>query len=102
MLALPAGWAEADRRGGGYIASRCGMPRHERHLLQRDEVAIGIGDEAAQKRLRYDHVFLPPKRNVRKIFRENSLHLAVDKFSLRRSEERRVGKECRSRWSPYH
>ena len=21
---------------------------------------------------------------------------------LRRSEERRVGKECRSRWSPYH
>ena len=25
---------------------------------------------------------------------------AVD--SLGRSEERRVGKECRSRWSPYH
>jgi len=23
-------------------------------------------------------------------------------FSLARSEERRVGKECRSRWSPYH
>src|ERR1041384_5747070 len=23
-------------------------------------------------------------------------------LSLRRSEERRVGKECRSRWSPYH
>ena len=22
--------------------------------------------------------------------------------SLSRSEERRVGKECRSRWSPYH
>ena len=22
--------------------------------------------------------------------------------SIRRSEERRVGKECRSRWSPYH
>ena len=28
----------------------------------------------------------------------------IDRFSLRqrRSEERRVGKECRSRWSPYH
>src|SRR5256886_12670276 len=26
---------------------------------------------------------------------------AVDTM-LRRSEERRVGKECRSRWSPYH
>ena len=24
------------------------------------------------------------------------------KVLLRRSEERRVGKECRSRWSPYH
>ena len=23
-------------------------------------------------------------------------------ISLGRSEERRVGKECRSRWSPYH
>ena len=23
-------------------------------------------------------------------------------FASKRSEERRVGKECRSRWSPYH
>nr|WP_256624972.1 hypothetical protein [Enterococcus faecium] len=23
-------------------------------------------------------------------------------FTTTRSEERRVGKECRSRWSPYH
>src|SRR5256885_9730116 len=29
--------------------------------------------------------------------REGSLHPGLD-----RSEERRVGKECRSRWSPYH
>ena len=26
----------------------------------------------------------------------------IRRFNLRRSEERRVGKECRSRWSPYH
>ena len=25
-----------------------------------------------------------------------------DRVNLVRSEERRVGKECRSRWSPYH
>ena len=25
-----------------------------------------------------------------------------DVFRFYRSEERRVGKECRSRWSPYH
>ena len=27
---------------------------------------------------------------------------AKDSFYENRSEERRVGKECRSRWSPYH
>ena len=26
----------------------------------------------------------------------------LDRLALTRSEERRVGKECRSRWSPYH
>ena len=25
-----------------------------------------------------------------------------ERFAVVRSEERRVGKECRSRWSPYH
>ena len=29
-------------------------------------------------------------------------HDTVDVPSSKRSEERRVGKECRSRWSPYH
>ena len=29
-------------------------------------------------------------------------HPSHSLFSLLRSEERRVGKECRSRWSPYH
>ena len=28
--------------------------------------------------------------------------LRQDKTGKLRSEERRVGKECRSRWSPYH
>ena len=36
-----------------------------------------------------------------------NLELAVQQFDQsktqqERSEERRVGKECRSRWSPYH
>ena len=30
------------------------------------------------------------------------LHHSIIKVSKIRSEERRVGKECRSRWSPYH
>ena len=37
-------------------------------------------------------------------FYENRSPVSYDKFfkHLTRSEERRVGKECRSRWSPYH
>ena len=30
------------------------------------------------------------------------LWLAAAILTTTRSEERRVGKECRSRWSPYH
>ena len=29
-------------------------------------------------------------------------YLSLDRSTYARSEERRVGKECRSRWSPYH
>ena len=28
--------------------------------------------------------------------------MPADQYPMIRSEERRVGKECRSRWSPYH
>ena len=38
--------------------------------------------------------------NLVKLY-ESLFERSWDKF-LRRSEERRVGKECRSRWSPYH
>ena len=33
---------------------------------------------------------------------QNGVILLVMAFLISRSEERRVGKECRSRWSPYH
>src|SRR5256885_10956010 len=42
-----------------------------------------------------------------KVFKKeitDRIHLRTGKWAidLERSEERRVGKECRSRWSPYH
>src|SRR2546422_2606339 len=43
-----------------------------------------------------DHVFLCPTGKKRGL----SLFFGFQKPT--RSEERRVGKECRSRWSPYH
>ena len=41
---------------------------------------------------------------VQKALDDVSLNLRDNEFVaiLGRSEERRVGKECRSRWSPYH
>ena len=38
--------------------------------------------------------------NIIKEIEAEQLKETVDQFE--RSEERRVGKECRSRWSPYH
>ena len=39
------------------------------------------------------------KKNKNKDYRIEKIN---DKATQTRSEERRVGKECRSRWSPYH
>ena len=51
------------------------------------------------------YVILPgdPKR-CKKIaaYFENPVLVADSREFVTRSEERRVGKECRSRWSPYH
>ena len=33
---------------------------------------------------------------------ERRVHFTIKDMDDDRSEERRVGKECRSRWSPYH
>ena len=43
--------------------------------------------------------------NFKKIFDKitnKSNNYIKECFDIARSEERRVGKECRSRWSPYH
>src|ERR1043166_122565 len=36
------------------------------------------------------------------VWDQNSVKVDAVKRAYSRSEERRVGKECRSRWSPYH
>src|SRR5256886_8242196 len=41
-------------------------------------------------------------RNAGAEIYEHTEALAFERVASGRSEERRVGKECRSRWSPYH
>ena len=54
----------------------------------------------------FDYIFIDASHrydDVKKDFESWFLKLHSNGFvSLHRSEERRVGKECRSRWSPYH
>src|SRR3712207_9356017 len=41
-------------------------------------------------------------KNVGSVVAKILVNLAIAALLFWRSEERRVGKECRSRWSPYH
>ena len=55
-------------------------------------------DYAARMRARFDYI------RVVDLFKPKKLTAFERRFDVEigRSEERRVGKECRSRWSPYH
>ena len=69
--------------------------------------------EVADDLVKYSNAFLV-KRRVDNIVGINARPMLADKIvggyfrvdpasvKIKRSEERRVGKECRSRWSPYH
>ena len=45
-----------------------------------------------------------PRRNMPRhiLIKLSKIYKELIQLSNKRSEERRVGKECRSRWSPYH
>src|SRR3712207_7251147 len=48
-------------------------------------------------------MIMPADPSPGQVYRpENIPDLVFEEVTVKRSEERRVGKECRSRWSPYH
>src|SRR2546427_1822630 len=57
-----------------------------------ERMTIGVDQFRTERDSRLDRMLLQP-------FRDDAGPYAINR---RRSEERRVGKECRSRWSPYH
>ena len=72
--------------------------------MERKNVVLSDGDMARQRE------FTEKIKDLH-IQRGKAVHALVDTFGCQqnvadsqhiRSEERRVGKECRSRWSPYH
>ena len=66
--------------------------KRRREVVLRRLVEYGaLKDPDAKKLVRTDLGLIPPERRR-----------TTGQYFLERSEERRVGKECRSRWSPYH
>ena len=64
---------------------------------------------AKKKLLIFAHYYAPDTASTGQILKDQAEGM-LDEFDVTvicvvpsyRSEERRVGKECRSRWSPYH
>ena len=63
-----------------------------KHTYSKPGIAIGLGTVTSST-YEYD--------KLNRLTRENNERLGKT-WTYGRSEERRVGKECRSRWSPYH
>ena len=72
----------------------------------------GYRDESTMKVIRHEslgfYIYAKPKNQMEQKYNLN-LTARAEAIRCRRfeaivngSEERRVGKECRSRWSPYH
>src|SRR2546425_9035941 len=59
-----------------------------------EELKLVVYNALENRRLREENTYL--KREFKKVHGMGNL------IGKSRSEERRVGKECRSRWSPYH
>ena len=81
-------WAEVD------LAAIASNIRTIRHLLSRSCRLMSVVKADA-----YGHGVVPVCRAA---LAAGAAWLGVATLGEGRSEERRVGKECRSRWSPYH
>src|SRR2546430_8420209 len=78
----------------------CALPISLRQARQQPAPSDACISGRGGDRLDRDHV-----RTVTLQHRPRDLDLLLDEGEqarVLRSEERRVGKECRSRWSPYH
>ena len=81
------------------------------HIDDMDQLRQGIGLQAYGQRdplVEYKMNAYEMFENMTESIKEDTIrvlcHIRIEQKVEReqRSEERRVGKECRSRWSPYH
>src|SRR3712207_6038530 len=65
-------------------------------------VSTGVGANPAAPFNAFSHARTLATPADRFVTINNDTVYSMAQLDLSRSEERRVGKECRSRWSPYH
>ena len=91
--------------GNGRWAKAKGMPRNYGHA-QGSKNVERICEEAWRMGIKYLTVYAFSTENWNRPESEVSALMKLLRNYMKRSEERRVGKECRigcrSRWSPYH
>ena len=83
------------------VAAHAGVSKSLVSLALRGDAGVG---EATRTRILESADALGYRSNIlaRGLRQGRTMTIGVVLSSLTRSEERRVGKECRSRWSPYH
>ena len=79
------------RAGKGQIRDAFARVENDEVWLYNAHIAEYSHGNTANHQPKAPRKLLLHKREIRKLF-----------GTVARSEERRVGKECRSRWSPYH
>src|SRR5258708_6812069 len=99
-----------------FMAAQLGLAGHKAYDTQiAEQVILGMGwSSAYDHKIPLDLAAIGAKYGVEVHKEERSWFIRLDErdewwlpfpdeqVQYMRSEERRVGKECRSRWSPYH
>ena len=88
----------ATANSGGIVVKAAQCIRDNKEYLSTIDGLIGDGDHGINMD-KGAGIYLSRQSEAGEGLQEN---LKLLSRVLMRSEERRVGKECRSRWSPYH
>ena len=92
----PTGYSLTDGDWEKVVQLISGLPKEKKITLLLDTAYIDFAGDEDEYRGFLPYLERMPE-NVLTV-----LAFSMSKTFLLRSEERRVGKECRSRWSPYH
>ena len=93
-------YEKAEERLNVNPLARAQLGEEPMRALER-RVLLAVVDKRWREHL-YEMDYLKEGIGLRAMAQRDPLVEYANEGALLRSEERRVGKECRSRWSPYH